>query len=259
MSNPSRDGALLKQLPTPYRVDSVEFDDPATQLKATAYPTADFLQAFEAILLTGVDDAKDPGGPAVAGLEQTIDTLATYFIAGERRQAGQPQTPEEFLPWLASWLAFSMRADLPRTARRDFIHNLTTLYQWRGTRENLKRVLEYFTGLPSTDSTVTVADADPHCFHVQVDLSALIAAQTFGDVPRLVEIAHALIRREKPAHTRYVLAPTFPSFRIGELNRDGTIKTEFFARVHGVEPDPRDGTKTIEIGNTLLGIDMWDA
>lgn len=259
MSDPSLDGELLNQLPTPYRVDSVQFTDPVTGVEATAHPTADFLKAFEAILLSGAPNPPVSGASVVQlGLEQTIDKLATYFIAGERSQPLQPRTPEEFLPWLASWLAFSMRADLPSTARRDFIHNLTTLYRWRGTKENLKRILEYFTGLPSTDSTVTVSDTDPHCFEVRVDLSALISAQTFGDVPRLVEIAHALIRREKPAHTRYVLAPNFPSFRIGELNADGTVKTGFSARVHGYEPDPQDAAKTIEVGNTLLGVDMWE-
>src|SRR6185369_17607623 len=102
--------------------------------------------------------------------------LATYFVAGERSRPQDPQTPEEFLPWLAGWLAFNMRADLPAAARRDFIHNLSTLYRGRGTQENLKRVLEYFTGLPSTNSTVTVSGNEPHTFEVKVDLSALIAA-----------------------------------------------------------------------------------
>src|SRR6185436_11568265 len=139
-------------------------------------------------------------------------------------------------------------------ARRDFIHNLSTLYRGRGTQENLKRVLEYFTGLPSTNSTVTVSGNEPHTFEVKVDLSALIAAQTLSDVPRLMEIAHALIRREKPAHTRYVLAPNFPSFRIGALNPDGTVKTTFSAVVHGFVPDPVNTTTNIEVGNTLLGI-----
>ena len=93
---------------------------------------------------------------------------------------------------------------------------------------------------------------------MKVDLSALISGQSLSDVPRLVEITHALIRREKPAHTRYVLAPTFPSFRIGELRPDGTIGTDFSAVVHGFVPDPNDNTRTVEVGNTLLGIDIWE-
>jgi phage tail-like protein len=239
MADSPLDGELLSLLPTPFRVDQA---------------TADFLEAFEAILLSGTHSPSD----RLLGIEQVIDKLATYFISGQRGQPQQPQTPEEFLPWLAGWLAFNTRADLPETTRRDFIHNLSTLYRGRGTQENLKRVLEYFTGLPSTDSSVTVSETEPHCFEVRVDLSALIAGQTLSDVPRLMEIAHALIRREKPAHTRYVLAPNFPSFRIGELNPDGTIKTPFSAVVHGHVPDPNDSTKTIEVGNTLLGSNMWE-
>ena len=235
----TRDMKLLDQLPTPFRVDP---------------GAADFLKAFESILLSGMQDDR----ATLIGIEQLVDKLATNFIAGQRSQPQEPQTPEEFLPWLAGWLAFNMRADLPVAARRDFIHNLSTLYRRRGTQENLKRVLEYFTGLPSTNSTVTVSQTDPHTFEVQVDLSALIAAQTLSDVPRLMEIARALIQREKPAHTRYVLAPNFPSFRIGELNPDGTVKTPFSAVVHGFAPDPQDNARTIEVGNTLLGIHMWE-
>lgn len=253
MSDTSTEEELLSQLPTPYRVDSLRFTDPVTGQQATVRPTADFLKAFESVLLSGAQ----LGDASVLGIEHQVDKLASYFVAGDRNHPEQPQAPEEFLPWLASWLAFSMRADLPETVHRDFIHNLTTLYHWRGTQENLKRVLEYFTGLKSTASTVTVNSTDPHCFEVKVDLSALIASQALSDVPRLVEIAHALIRREKPAHTRYVLAPMFPSFRLGEADPDGNIKTDFFTQVHGYVENPSDPNKTVEVGNTLLGIHMW--
>ena len=141
MSDTPREGFLLNQLPTPYRVDSQIYRDPATGQEATVYPTADFLRAFEAVLLQGIPDDQDRNTPEPLGLERLIDKLSTYFVAGERRRPLDAKTPEEFLPWLASWLAFSMRADLPASARRDFVHNLTVLYRWRGTQENLKRVL----------------------------------------------------------------------------------------------------------------------
>jgi phage tail-like protein len=242
MANPP-DNQLLNQLPTPFRVDTLEFEDPHGAT-STVHPTADFLKAFEAILLTG--EAGSADRQPLLGVEQLIDKLATYFIAGRSDRPDEPQTPEEFLPWLAGWLAFAMRADLPTTARRDFIHNLSTLYRWRGTQENLKRVLTYFTGLPSTDSTVTVLKDEPLCFEVMVDLSALMARH-LADVPRLIEIARALIQREKPAHTRYVLASLFPSFQIG-----------ITAVVHGYVDDPQNPGKQKPVGTTLLGVNVWE-
>ena len=256
MANTPREGELVRQLPTPLRTDSLTYVDPVSNREATAHPTADFLKAFEAILLGGVEAA--PGATApTRGLEETIAEIAVYFTPGGGDTPSDAQTPDEFLPWLASWMAFTIRADLPKSARRDFLRNLTTLYRWRGTEASLKRVLEYFTGLPSSDSTVRMSETEPHCFIVRVDLSALTKDRQYSDVPRLMEIAHALIRREKPAHTRYVLTPVFPSFRIG-ARRGDTATTPFGAVVHGVLPDPRDPARTIEVGNTLLGTNQWD-
>ena len=67
-----------------------------------------FLLAFEKLLL-GRDD-----GLAFthAGLEQTIDRLAGFI---------DPETaPADFLPWLSSWTAFMLRADLDEARQRSF-------------------------------------------------------------------------------------------------------------------------------------------
>lgn len=236
MATDAPEGRMVANLPTPFREDRA---------------SVDFLKAFEKMLL-GRDDQVGVGTGAVQGIEETIELLPTYFVPSAPAVPGkQTQTPDAFLPWLASWMAFSMRADLPQEVRRDFVSNLATLYRWRGTRENLMRVLAYFTGLPSSDSTVAVSPTEPYCFEVRIDLSKRVAESRYTDVPRLVEIAHALIRREKPAHTRYRLLPSFPSFRLGSADGTGP----FFAQVHG--KDPADPNK--DVGNTLIGIDAWEA
>jgi phage tail-like protein len=220
---------MLQNLPTPFREDQASID---------------FVQAFEKVLLGIADDDPAQHDP---GIEEIIAGMDSYFQA-----ASAPNDADnDFLTWLAGWMAFSMRADLPADARRNFVGNLATLYRWRGSAENLKRVLAYFTGLPSTASTVKVSATDPYCFEVKLDLSSRAREQKYGDIPRLVEIAHALIRREKPAHTRYTIAPTFPSFRLGSADGTGP----FFAQVHGA--NPADPSK--DVGNTLLGVDTWES
>src|ERR1041384_5225074 len=70
-----------------------------------------FLLAFERVL-TAEDDPK----LQFKSLETTIANIATLF--------DPQQTPDEFLPWLASWTAFSLRADLDFDQQRDFLSKI---------------------------------------------------------------------------------------------------------------------------------------
>ncbi|HEX8560700.1 MAG TPA: phage tail protein [Pyrinomonadaceae bacterium] len=158
----------------------------------------DFLRAFEKILLGRAD------GPDIGrGLEETIAGLADYF---------DPQkAPKEFLPWLADWTALSLRADLSDQQQRDFLANVIQLYRYRGTRENLRRLLAIFTGgLPK----VTEYPNRPHYFYAVVSLPPDVQGKP-AVIARLKEIAYALTDLEKPAHTDYDLDFDFPSMQVG--------------------------------------------
>jgi phage tail-like protein len=125
-----------------------------------------FLLAFEKLLFGRDDDVPAAGetkGPltvaqdlardrtvdrnlagAPLALERTIAALANYF--------DPYRTPDEFLPWLASWTAFSLRADLDSDKQRDFIANVISRYRWRGTKKNLEDLLKIFTiGTPRVE------------------------------------------------------------------------------------------------------------
>ena len=151
------------------------------------------LLAFEAVL----------GTPELAdqpGLENVIDRLPTYF---------DPATaPEEFLPWLAGWVALSLRADWDTATKREFLQEIVPLYRLRGTREGLQRMLEIY-----TREAVSIDDSfvdPPHFFQVQLTLSD-------PDPTRLrlkQEIARAIIDQEKPAHTYYALRVAVPTMRL---------------------------------------------
>lgn len=191
-----------------------------------------FLSAFEKLLVgrrDGVDytDAEvqallpdRPDAAHVRGLEEQIADLSALF--------DPLRTPADFLPWLAQWTAFTLRADLDLARQRQFTSRVIQLYRRRGTKRNLQELLQIFTvGLPdiiesdTTEMQVGVhsrvgvetylGGGPPHYFQVNIRLPRV--AQDVLD--RQLEIASALIEMEKPAHTFYDLTPIFPSMRIG--------------------------------------------
>jgi phage tail-like protein len=189
-----------------------------------------FLPAFEKILL-GRQDGVDFSEPdevsfPAKGLEETIAGIATLF--------DPLRTPRDFLPWLAGWTALSLRADLDEIKQRDFIANIIQLYRRRGTKENLQEFLSIFTiGTPIVKeldfpefqigkaATIGVdtylGGGPPHFFEVEVNLPRV----TPEVLSRQLEIIHALIELEKPAHTYYELKVIHPTMQIAKYSTVG--------------------------------------
>jgi phage tail-like protein len=152
-----------------------------------------YLWAFEQVLLD---------------LEQNIGTLARLFDPME--------TPPEFLPWLSSWVALTLRADLSPLQQRKFLARVVSLYRRRGTKQNLQDLLAIFTR--GTPTIVESDDAGPaHHFKITLQLGPAEPE----DQRRQIAIAHALIDLEKPAHTSYDLDLRFPTMQIGVTSHIG--------------------------------------
>jgi len=144
-----------------------------------------FLLAFETVLI-----GRSPDRP---GLETTIGRIADYV---------DPATTEpEFLPWLAGWVALSLRADWSEATRRDFIQQIVPLYRLRGTPAGLQRVLELYTGEQGRVEVLDNFDVPAHYFQVRITLSEADP----GLLRRKQQIARAIIDQEKPAQTFYGL------------------------------------------------------
>ena len=204
----------------------------------------EYLSAFEKLLLDRIDGVKIPRvneeakprrqkeltpleNPQSHGLEKLIDAIPDLF--------DPLSTPEDFLPWLASWVALSLRADLDVGEQRNFIAGMIQRYRRRGTKENLIELLRIFTQTPPEIDEDAVPsptfinryaqfEKDPrpaHFFKVSILLSDAKAAET---VKRKREIAHALIQLEKPAHTFYELETRFSSMRIGDYSKRGKYR-----------------------------------
>ena len=152
-----------------------------------------YLWAFEQVLLD---------------LEQTVGTLATLFDPATTR--------DDFLPWLSSWVAFTLRSDLDPSQQRAFLARIVPLYRRRGTKQNLQDLLSIFTrGAP----TITESDDAGPAHHFTITMRL---PRTTPDVfNRQSAIAHALIDLEKPAHTSYDLDLQSPTMQIGMTSTVG--------------------------------------
>jgi phage tail-like protein len=208
-----------------------------------------FLLAFEQIL-SGLGDPEQPGLEEIIGGivgpdgQMQLASLARYFDPGVRLDAtsetetllGETQrTPEDFLPWLASWVALSLREDWSEKERRRFISRVVPAYQQRGTTTGLTEVLLAYSGITEPDSieirefnqpfqlngtarvgvNTVVGIGPPHFFWVKIILPGV------GDLneARRRQIVRAIIDQEKPAHTYYKLDIDYPTMQVGVLER----------------------------------------
>jgi phage tail-like protein len=151
-----------------------------------------FLAAFEAVFTR---------------IEDTVEGLPAYL--DPRR------TPDGFLPWLAGWVALSLRADWPAETKRAFIQEVVPLYRERGTPAGLRKLLEIYVRPINGGRTGDVVvfdgfDRPAHYFQVRLTLNEVDPAR----LRALQETARAIIDMERPAHTFYALKIVTPAMRL---------------------------------------------
>ena len=136
---PSSPGPLLNRLPAIYH---------------TSEHLRTILSTFEAVLFG--KDEEDPnekrqwrfpheGMP----LASSIKNIASLFDAF--------QTPTEFLPWLAQWVALTHLEGLTEERQRQLLAKIVPLYAQRGTKIYLMKLLAFFT---PENATVSIQDQE---------------------------------------------------------------------------------------------------
>ncbi|MBC1277602.1 phage tail protein [Nostoc sp. UCD121] len=141
----------------------------------------------------------------IPGLEEIIDNIHVYF---------NPQhTPKEFLPWLAGWVALSLRDDWEVEVKKAFIQQIVRLYGLRGTKAGLIEILSIYLKNSGFGEKVEVFDQFdnfPNYFQVQLTLKDRDPDKYW----RQAKIAKAIIDREKPAQTFYSLKILVPTMQL---------------------------------------------
>jgi phage tail-like protein len=145
-------------------------------------------------------------------IEERLNEMHKYFDPYE--------TPEKFLPWLASWTAMIVEEDWPVAKKRRLIRKAVELYRIRGTVKGLKLFVSLFTGhepeirenaWPFRGWRVGITSA------IGVDTVVLppvnLARSFIVEMPmsytdistEAVIRIHEIIQLEKPSHTQYYL------------------------------------------------------
>ena len=130
------------------------------------------------------------------------------------------EAPEDFLPWLASWVALAVDIDWPEQKKRKLIKAAAQMYAYRGTRKAMKEVLAIFVGkeprivenawpyqgfrvgVSSTvaEDTIILPPINlDHCFMVHIPMPSEEITE------EMVVKIHNIINLEKPAHSTYFL------------------------------------------------------
>lgn len=174
----------------------------------------ELLSVFDELLFSGQPGAQ----AAVPGIERELLGLPALFAPlGMDDGEASARTPTQFLPWLASWLAFTPHRVLEPEQLRRVVAGIVPMYGRRGTRAYLEQLLalcfddvaqvrvgERLQGLRLGHSQIGVdtllAEERPFWFSVDVQMHASTAA-----APRLEQRLRAVIEFAKPAHTTYDL------------------------------------------------------
>lgn len=193
-----------------------------------------FLLAFEQVL-TGLGD------PARPGLEEILDGIADpaggVRLAGAHRYFApgpdlpdEKRAPQEFLEWLAGWVALTLREDWREEERRRILSRTVLAYRRRGTRKGLQEILAAYTDAAPDSIKISeflrpfelgvtsyvggdalLGGGAPHYFLIDANVSV----EDARDLARKEQILRAIIDAEKPAHTYYDLRIQVPTMQLG--------------------------------------------
>lgn len=122
---------------------------------------------------------------------------------------------DEFLPWLAGWLALTFDEEWEENLRRRLIGQAVELYRWRGTVHGLKRYLQLYTGLAPNQIDIREARWPGG---MQIEIASRIGGFTGGVIPD--EIAKVQRRTPVVHHDYYVVdtvaTDAHPTVAVGE-------------------------------------------
>ena len=202
---PNPNGQLLGYLPAIYH-DSEDLGE--------------ILAVFEAVLFGSDGQGTIQGGGRMS-LTETSPVVDRIAIISSLFDAYD--TPEEFLPWLAQWVALSKFDGLEERRQRQLLAGIVPLYATRGTKGYLERLLEFF--IPD-NASAKIEDQDipgfvvgtakiginswlecdrPFWFRVTIQSSEIEDRKQDAYKSRWEKRIRQVIDLAKPAHTLYEL------------------------------------------------------
>jgi phage tail-like protein len=109
-------------------------------------------------------------------------------------------TPEECLPWLASWFGLALDERWPEIKRRELIRSAVNLYQWRGTKHGLSEFIRLYTGVSPDILELGIGGKEAQKEMASVFIVRVKKTDTAEMDPGVLS---SIIEMEKPAHASY--------------------------------------------------------
>jgi len=81
---------------------------------------------------------------------QTLNHHTVSKVGGRSAIVDPVRADPKFLPWLGSWLGFTLDERIPVTRRRIFLRRAVELFRWRGTVRGICEMVKTLTGLTIT-------------------------------------------------------------------------------------------------------------
>jgi phage tail-like protein len=116
-------------------VEDLHNPDPLIRSMPAIYQGQEFLERFLSVFDT-----------QLAPLLLALESQQAYFSPGT--------TPEDFLPWLASWVALPLDENWTEQQQRRMIREAVQLLRWRGTVHGLELLLVAYLGVGAHQVTV---------------------------------------------------------------------------------------------------------
>jgi phage tail-like protein len=114
----------LRYLPAIYSEELASGDENSPEYKE-AMASRDFMEKFLSLFET-----------LMSGTEQEILRITRYFDA--------LGSPDQFIPWLSSWLAIAYDENWPLDKKRELLMQAPKLYKMRGTRKVLESIIKIY-------------------------------------------------------------------------------------------------------------------
>jgi phage tail-like protein len=176
-------------------------------------------------------------------IEEKLESIHTCFDPRE--------TPEAFLPWLASWVALGLHEGWTVARRREVIFRAAEMYKLRGTAAGLRLYLQLFAEVDAEvrefawpypgfvigkhavvghQSTIARPVFVTQCFVVRLPVKK-------SEISReKLRTVHSVVEAEKPAHAHYALEfveeqPVYEDLPFLQFGKHGRIGVD--ARIAG--------------------------
>jgi phage tail-like protein len=203
-----------------------------------------------------------------AFLERFLSIFETFFSEIEEKifsfskYIDARTTPDNFLPWLASWLGLGVDQRWSKEYIRRFIEEAPDLYKKRGTRDGLEKIL--LTYLNTDKSNIMIFEQFQFDYLTKAtrDLYSrlyfrgnnayafcvLLNSSTVDE--KKLEIVKSIVENEKPAHTVGYIDVFGPWFYLGihsflginTMLANGVKRQDFIVGVSAIGRDSSMGT-----------------